>query len=327
MKKNKPNIFISLIFLLLFGMFYSCGNNNSKAIIAEQKIDYFSRIILIEPSNGNFTYITDQETQGFSPQWCNKKQNIAFISDKNKQNELWIYDTNTNNFKLVNTNNQNVLNFAWAPNSKEIAIEVEKTENESNILLYSLAEDSILPITRYDQKAKLGSWSPDSKWIIYNVENKIYKSNPRGVDEILLIDNGMNPLWSNNSEYIAFTIEDNNKITLKVYIIDKNKIIEIDNGTGNIKGFDWAYNGNKLLYISDIENNDEIYHYDIKTKKTTRLTNIRVDENNIVWSEKNKKILFTSEAHGKADIYVMDGNGSSQKIILNSPDDFTSLDW
>ena len=193
--------------------------------------------------------------------------------------------------------------------------------------MYSLAEDSILPITRYDQKAKLGSWSPDSKWIIYNVENKIYKSNPRGVDEILLIDNGMNPLWSNNSEYIAFTIEDNNKITLKVYIIDKNKIIEIDNGSGNIKGFDWAYNGNKLLYISDIENNHEIYHYDIKTKKTTRLTNNRVDENNIVWSEKNKKILFTSEAHGKADIYVMDGNGSSQKIILNSPDDFSSLDW
>ena len=327
MKKNKTNIFIYLIFLLLFGIFYSCGNTNSKSIIAEQKIDYFSRIILIEPSNGNFTYITDQDTQGFSPEWCNKKQNIAFISDKNKQNELWIYDTNTKNFKMVNTNNQNVLNFAWAPNSKEIAIEVEKNENESNILLYSLVNDSILPITRYDQNAKLGSWSPDSKWIIYNVENKIYKSNPRGVDEILLIDNGMNPLWSTNSEYIAFSIKDNNKMKLKVYIIDKNKIIDIENGTGNIKGFDWAFNGNKLLYISDKENNDEIYHYDIKTKKTTRLTNNRVDENNIVWSEKNKKILFTSEVHGKADIYVMDGNGTSQKIILNSPDNFVSLDW
>ena len=327
MKKNKTNIFIYFIFLLLFGMFYSCGNNNSKSIIAEQKIDYFSRIILIEPSNGNFTYITDQETQGFSPEWCNKKEKIAFISDKNNQNELWIYDTNTKNFKMVNTNNQNVLNFSWAPNSKDIAIEVEKYENESNILLYSLENDSILPITRFDQKAKLGSWSPDSKWIIYNVENNIYKSNPRGVDEILLIDNGMNPLWSTNSEYIAFSIKDNNKMKLKVYIIDKNKIIDIENGTGNIKGFDWAFNGNKLLYISDKENNDEIYHYDIKTKKTTRLTNNRVDENNIVWSEKNKKILFTSEAHGKSDIYVMDGNGSSQKIILNSGDDFASLDW
>ena len=228
---------------------------------------------------------------------------------------------------MVNSNNQNVLNFAWAPNSKEIAIEVEKKENESNILLYSLNENFILPITRHDQKAKLGSWSPDSKWLIYNVENKIYKSNPRGVDEILLIDNGMNPLWSTNNEYIAFYIEDNNKMKLQVYIIDKNIVVEIDNGTGNIKDFDWAYNGNKLLYISDIENNDEIYHYDIKTKKTTRLTNNRVDENNIVWSEKNKKILFTSEVHGKADIYVMDGNGSSQKIILNSPDDFATLDW
>ena len=89
MKKNKPNIFIYFIFLLLFGMFYSCGNNNSKSIIAEQKIDYFSRIILVEPSNGNFTYITDQETQGFSPKWCNKKEKIAFISDKN--NSIWMF--------------------------------------------------------------------------------------------------------------------------------------------------------------------------------------------------------------------------------------------
>ena len=77
MKKNKLNIFINLTFLLLFGIFYSCGTNNSKSIVAEQKLDYFSRIILIEPSNGNFTYITDQDTQGFSPQWCNKKQKIA----------------------------------------------------------------------------------------------------------------------------------------------------------------------------------------------------------------------------------------------------------
>ena len=95
----------------------------------------------------------------------------------------------------------------------------------------------------------------------------------------------------------------------------------------NISEYEWAYGGNKILYINDHENNKEIYILDVKSKDIERLTNNKVDENNIVWSEKYRSILFISNAHNNSDIYQMKPDGSSQEIILNSKDSFASLDW
>ena len=80
-------------------------------------------------------------------------------------------------------------------------------------------------------------------------------------------------------------------------------------------------------YINDHENNKEIYILDVKSKDIERLTNNKVDENNIVWSDKYRSILFISNAHNNSDIYQMKPDGSSQEIILNSKDSFASLDW
>ena len=92
---------------------------------------------------------------------------------------------------------------------------------------------------------------------------------------------------------------------------------------GLIVGFRWIadiifgvlFGGNKILYVSDSSGNNEIYIHEIRNKKNSRLTNNEVDEKNISWSERNKSIIFTSNAHGRADIYKMKGDGSNQEII------------
>ena len=60
---------------------------------------------------------------------------------------------------------------------------------------------------------------------------------------------------------------------------------------------------------------------------TNSLAQVDFDEKNISWSERNKSIIFTSNAHGRADIYKMKGDGSNQEIILNSNENFKRLDW
>ena len=60
----------------------------------------------------------------------------------------------------------------------------------------------------------------------------------------------------------------------------------------NISEYEWAYGGNKILYINDHENNKEIYILDVKSKDIERLTNNKVDENNIVWSEKYIEVYY-----------------------------------
>ena len=332
--------FISILLLVL-----SCSTNDKSSILAEQQIETVSRIVLIEPAKSpSFRYITGLNISSIQPKWSPDKNLFAFISKENNLKNLWISDKEGIYFKVANNNQMEVESFEWSPNSKEIAIEYESVEKSSNIFLYTLENENLLPITRSNKIARLGSWSPDNKWITYTIDNSIYISNPKGVNEIY-ISEGQNPKWSPNGEYIVFSRTENKITNLWIYKdVDKvikevgkdkdkaskdNEFIEKihKNANLNIIEFIWAYGGNKILYISDIENNNEIYIHEIKNGNNKRLTNNEVDEKNISWSEKNRSILFTSDAHGRADIYKMKGNGSDQIIILNSNENFNYLDW
>ena len=149
-----------------------------------------------------------------------------------------------------------------------------------------------MPITRSNKVAKLGSWSPDSNWIVYNIEDSVYLSNPKGVNEIF-ITKGNNPKWSPNGEYLIFSRLDNQLKSIWIYKnIDKvventGKEINKENYFGenihdnlkvNMLEYDWAFGGNKVLYTNDQENNKEIYIMDVKSKKIERLTNNKVDD-------------------------------------------------
>ena len=148
-----------------------------------------------------------------------------------------------------------------------------------------------------------------------------------------------------NGEYILFS-RINNEINSLYIFEDVDKILknvgnqkdEMEMKKNNVKKIhtnesiniieaEWAFGGNKILYVSDSSGNSEIYIHEIRNKKNSRLTNNEVDEKNISWSERNKSIIFTSNAHGRADIYKMKGDGSNQEIILNSNENFKQLDW
>tara|TARA_B100000700_G_C15049950_1_gene859784 strand:+ start:58 stop:1074 length:1017 start_codon:yes stop_codon:yes gene_type:complete len=330
-------LLIANIYLIL-----GCNFNQNKEIIAEQRIGELSRIVLINTSSEpSFKFITDLESKSTMPKWAPDKSNFAYISVNNNKKNLWISDSKGTQLEVVNYNDREISNFEWAPNSKEIAIEFIENSDEGNILLYSLSLKSFLPITRPEKNAKLGSWSPDSEWIVYNIDDSIYLSNPKGVNEIF-ITKGKDPKWSPNGEYLIFNRIENKIQSLWIYKnIDKvvkntgKNVKDIDyfgevlheSEKVNISEYEWAYGGNKILYINDHENNKEIYILDVKSKDIERLTNNKVDENNIVWSEKYRSILFISNAHNNSDIYQMKPDGSSQEIILNSKDSFASLDW
>ena len=345
MKKRIKKINILTFFIFGSIFFYSCGAEINEHIIAEEEVENISRIVLIQKeSNPAFSYITDLSINSYNPNWSPNKEYFAFISEKNNSKDLWISDNKGINLRILNNNLGDVEDYHWSPNSKEIAIEFEYQNNSSNIYLYNLESENLLPITRSDKKASLGSWSPDNKWIVYTIENSIYVSNPKGVNEIYITE-GQKPFWSPNGEYILYS-RINNEINSLYIFEDVDKILknvgnqkdEMEMKKNNVKKIhtnesiniieaEWAFGGNKILYVSDSSGNNEIYMHEIRNKKNSRLTNNEVDEKNISWSERNKSIIFTSNAHGRADIYKMKGDGSNQEIILNSNENFKRLDW
>ncbi|UCC72704.1 MAG: PD40 domain-containing protein [Gemmatimonadota bacterium] len=86
-------------------------------------------------------------------------------------------------------------------------------------------------------------------------------------------------------------------------------------------GVDWLPwpEGPKIAFVSDRDDNYEIYVMDAGGSNRVRLTNDRAWDADPAWSPDGKQIAFQSDRHGRWDIYVMAADGSNQMRLTSDP--------
>ncbi len=92
----------------------------------------------------------------------------------------------------------------------------------------------------------------------------------------------------------------------------------------------------QITFMSDRDENAEIYVMDADGENLHRLTNNRHADWNPSWSPDGKHIVFCSNRDGNVDaihgwhtseIYVMDADGRNQRNLTNDPNDDRSPSW
>ncbi|MCL4489660.1 MAG: hypothetical protein M1570_16265 [Chloroflexi bacterium] len=90
----------------------------------------------------------------------------------------------------------------------------------------------------------------------------------------------------------------------------------------------WSPAGDKVAFVSERTGNSEIYVYDMKTKKTTRLTETAKDQNgdwasnkHPSWSPDGSQIVFDTNRGTitRWQIWIMNADGSGQRCLSPSP--------
>ncbi|HAB54401.1 MAG: hypothetical protein A2315_03485 [Ignavibacteria bacterium RIFOXYB2_FULL_35_12] len=170
-------------------------------------------------------------------------------------------------------------------------------------------------------------YSPDGKKIVYAsaidwLMSYIYIMDSDG-SHIINLGNGNYPTFSN----------DNSKV-----LYQTSGLMGIMNADGSNKKVltDWAdsiystlgqdfplqfsSDDRRILFISNRNNNDDIYTMTIDGNDVKRLTNSEGYDGSCSFSPDNSKILFVSYRSGKAQIYIMDSNGNNQKQLTNTPE-------
>ena len=99
-----------------------------------------------------------------------------FIAHTDKDQQLWLYDTQTKTNKLLDKNKDGGFGgVRWSPDGKWLAYSAPASNNLDQIYLYSVESGKATAVTsdRYDSES--ATWSPDGKFL-YFLSNRTFES-------------------------------------------------------------------------------------------------------------------------------------------------------
>ena len=278
--------------------------------------------------------VTSAVGQDFAPAWSPSKEKIAFLSDRNGTNALWVMEAksgNNDSKRQVSAAGVEVVAFRWSPDSNRVGIEVVDGDAHVIEVLDTESGDS-LSLTSANENAKIGDWSPDGEWLVYAASegevSGIRRRNPTGVDEITLTTGtDSRPRWSGNGQWIAFNrTSSGGSIDLVVMDKDGGNVVVVAEGVhGESHG--WAPDSKKLVYARGELSEAEIYVVGWDGKGVEKLTSNRVTDGTPRWSPDGSEILFLSEGDGSFDIFSMDKDGGHQVRLTSGDELVLDADW
>ena len=273
---------------------------------------------------------------------------IAFVSNREGNNEIYIMNPDASNLKNITTNKANDMFPAWSPDGKTIAFQ---SDRDGNPEIYVMKADggNVKRLTNNTTKDDMPAWSPDGKRIAYVVKQNrdlyIHVMNADGSEPKRLSD-GMSPSWSPDGKRIAF----NRGNIPQIYIMDSDgdKTEPLTKPPSDVSELTpqemmafmlpnlsplWSPDGKRILFTRVMQGapegpqrgrmNYEVFTMNTEGEDQRRLTVVPGRDTGQGWSPDSKEIVFTSRRDGNQEIYVMNVDGTNQRRLTdNSAADF-----
>ena len=273
---------------------------------------------------------------------------IAFISDRDGNYEIYVMDNDGNNQRRL-TNNPNFdISPSWSPDGKRIVFMSDRdghvhVNGWPTFEIYVMDDDGGNPqnLTNDPSNDASPSWSPDGKRIAFTSDRDKDELN---TDVYVMDDDGGNrqnltndlnddrhPSWSPDGKRIVFSSDRDGHfigedgITSEIYLMDADggNQQRLTENRNNDHSPVWSPDGKRIAFASDRKGdgeNYEIYLMDDDGGNKRRLTENRDDDVSPSWSPDGKRIAFSSyRDNKKGEIYVMDNDGGNQHNLTNNP--------
>lgn len=126
----------------------------------------------------------------------------------------------------------------WSPDGKKILVMNTQENGDFDtvaIFIYQMDNTSIFQVSPANLRVWGASWSPNGDQIAYSAtledgDTEIYLINVDGTNNIQITDNDANdiePIWSADGKYIAYTTNRNGNWDIYVFSVGTNKTIQI----------------------------------------------------------------------------------------------------
>jgi TolB protein len=253
---------------------------------------------------------------------------IAYISNKSGNKELWEMDYDGGNQRQLTHLKSVVLTPRWSPDAQRIALTCYvpfRGITSAQICLYSVASDRIISFPRYRGTNSSPAWSPDGTQIAF-------MSSQLGDPQIFVADAdgghlhritfsagvSTSPVWNpKTGKQIMFVSDRAGEPVLYLANSDGTDVQKIDAGDrGYVIDPAWSPNGQLVAFSwRRPTGNFDIYVMDIVSKQLVELTRDAGRNERPSWAPDGRHLVFESTRTGTRQIWTMLADGSQARQL------------
>ena len=213
------------LFLLLLFLLSTVGGSAaslSGKIAFKSVHEGNSEIYVMDPNGAHLRNLTQHPARDFSPDWSPDGKQIAFTSNRSKNEEILVGDVDIYVMDASGDNVSNLTNHDagdwqpdWSPDGQQILF---LSDRDGGINTYVMDADgqNVRRLTNYPPEGEFAdapAWSPDGKWIAFQWVRAggsgIYVMNPNGrnIHPVSPPERGLqkgHAAWSPDGEQIAY---------------------------------------------------------------------------------------------------------------------------
>ena len=260
------------------------------------------------------------------------KGKIAFVSDRDGNNEIYIMDADGSNQKRLTKNNADDYSPTWSPDGTKIAFSSKRDGNEE-IYVMNADGSTQTRLTNNNTDDYSPTWSPDGTKIAFISErdgnHEVYVMNVDGSNQTRLTNNNVDdysPEWLPDGSKIAFVSY------TSVYVMNADGSNQT-NLNADSWWFAWSPDGKKIAFgESTYECGNQICVINADGSSRTRLTPCDGSFHGPVhWSPDGKKILFIHVVMLRSEVYgqicTINVDGSNLVTLTDDPVVKTNPQW
>ena len=141
-------------------------------LVQQVRVDDFSKLIITDTLGNNAFSICEATSYNGRAKWSPNSQSILYISDRDGNNELYLYNLESQETKRLTNNTSNEKYTSWAPQGDRIAFTTQYYEegkpDRNDVFILDLTSGEITQITNNEFNDSEIAWSPQGDRIAFH---------------------------------------------------------------------------------------------------------------------------------------------------------------